>query len=264
VKANQLLPKPEHLTWEEAACNGVTNSTAYRQLVSTNGANLKQGDIVLIWGAAGGLGSYALQYALNGGAYPIAVVSSPQKAALARSMGCRWVIDRLAENYRFVDGGKANIQDMRRFQNHIHRLTGGEDPQIVFEHTGRETFGTSVFVAARGGSVVTCASTTGYSHEYDNRYLWTKLKRIIGTHVANLREAWEANKLLSRGAIHPTMTQCVCLEEAPRAVSSISRNEHAGKVAVLCLAPREGLGVRDHELREDKLSSIMLFRTAAA
>jgi crotonyl-CoA reductase len=77
VKANQLMPKPEHLSWEEAACPGLVNSTAYRQLVSHNGANMKQGDVVLIWGASGGLGSYATQMALNGGAIPVGVVSSP-------------------------------------------------------------------------------------------------------------------------------------------------------------------------------------------
>ncbi|MGO4463060.1 alcohol dehydrogenase catalytic domain-containing protein, partial [Streptomyces sp. M-16] len=59
VKSNQLMPKPEHLSWEEAASPGLVNSTAYRQLVSRNGAGMKQGDNVLIWGASGGLGSYA-------------------------------------------------------------------------------------------------------------------------------------------------------------------------------------------------------------
>ena len=80
VKTNQLMPKPAHLTWEEAASPGLVNSTAYRQLVSRNGAGMKLGDIVLIWGASGGLGSYATQMALAGGATPVCVVSSPDKA----------------------------------------------------------------------------------------------------------------------------------------------------------------------------------------
>ena len=65
VKANQLMPKPRHLSWEEAAVNALCNSTAYRMLVSSHGANMRQGDRVLVWGAAGGLGSFAVQYALN-------------------------------------------------------------------------------------------------------------------------------------------------------------------------------------------------------
>jgi len=92
VKSNQLMPKPEHLTWEEAASPGLVNSTAYRQLVSANGANMKQGDVVLIWGASGGLGSYATQFALNGGAIPVCVVSSPEKAEICRAMGAELII----------------------------------------------------------------------------------------------------------------------------------------------------------------------------
>src|SRR3954447_783821 len=82
VKANQLMPKPAHLTWEEAAVNALCNSTSYRMLVSPNGAPVTQGDIVLIWGASGGLGGYACQYVLNGGGTPVAVVSSPEKVEL--------------------------------------------------------------------------------------------------------------------------------------------------------------------------------------
>jgi crotonyl-CoA reductase len=66
------MPKPAHLTWEEAAVPGLVNSTAYRQLVSKNAGQMKQGDNVLIWGASGGLGSYATQYVLNGGGTPSA------------------------------------------------------------------------------------------------------------------------------------------------------------------------------------------------
>ena len=70
------MPKPAHLTWEEAASPGLVNCTAYRQLVSKNGGDMKQGDNVLIWGASGGLGGFATQYALNGGATPVCVVSN--------------------------------------------------------------------------------------------------------------------------------------------------------------------------------------------
>ena len=89
VKANQLMPKPTHLTWEEAAVNALCNSTSYRMLVGGHGARMKQGDSVLIWGATGGIGGYAVQYVLNGGGTPIGVVSSPERAALAERHGMR-------------------------------------------------------------------------------------------------------------------------------------------------------------------------------
>src|SRR2546421_379426 len=261
VKANQLMPKPAHLSWEEAACPGLVNSTAYRQLVSHHGAQLKQGDTVLVWGASGGLGSSATQFALNGGAQPICVVSSPEKAELCRRMGAELIIDRRAEGFRFwKDEHTQDTAEWRRFGARIRELTGGDDPDIVFEHPGRETFGVSVFVAKRGGTVVTCASTSGYLHQYDNRYLWMNLKRIIGSHFANYREAWAANRLIIRGRIHPTLSRSYPLEQTGQAAWGVHRNAHQGKVGVLCLAPEEGLGIRDPELRERHLAEIHRFR----
>jgi len=261
VKSNQLLPKPRHLTWEEAASPGLVNSTAYRQLVSRNGAGMKQGDIVLIWGASGGLGSYATQFALNGGAIPVCVVSSEEKAEICRKMGAELIIDRKAEGYRFwKDDDTQDPKEWLRFGKRIRELTGGEDPDIVFEHPGRETFGASTFVTRKGGTIVTCASTSGYMHEYDNRYLWMNLKRIIGSHFANYREAYEANRLIDRGMIHPTLSQVFPLEQTGEAALQVHRNMHQGKVGVLVLAEAEGLGVRDTDKRDKYLDEINRFR----
>ncbi len=261
VKSNQLLPKPRHLTWEEAASPGLVNSTAYRQLVSRNGAGMKQGDIVLIWGASGGLGSYATQFALNGGAIPVCVVSSEEKAEICRKMGAELIIDRKAEGYRFwKDDDTQDPKEWLRFGKRIRELTGGEDPDIVFEHPGRETFGASTFVTRKGGTIVTCASTSGYMHEYDNRYLWMNLKRIIGSHFANYREAYEANRLIDRGMIHPTLSQVFPLEQTGEAALQVHRNMHQGKVGVLVLAEAEGFGVRDTDKRDKYLDEINRFR----
>ncbi|WP_239308555.1 MULTISPECIES: crotonyl-CoA carboxylase/reductase [unclassified Frankia] len=261
VKANQLMPKPAHLSWEEAAAPGLVNSTAYRQLISHNGANMKQGDVVLIWGASGGLGSYATQMALNGGAIPVCVVSSPQKAEIVRRMGADLVIDRAAEDYRFwADEHTQNPKEWQRLGKKIRQLTGGEDPDIVFEHPGRETFGASVYVTRRGGTIATCASTSGFMHSYDNRYLWMNLKKIVGSHFANYREAWEANRLIAKGLIHPTLSRVYPLAETGQAAFDVHRNLHQGKVGVLCLAPEEGLGVRDAATRERHLAAINRFR----
>ncbi len=260
VKSNQLMPKPAHLTWEEAAAPGLVNSTAYRQLVSHHGAAMKQGDTVLIWGASGGLGGYATQYALNGGATPICVVSSAEKAEICRSMGAELIIDRSAEGYQFWQDGEQQPSEWKRLGKKIRDLTGGDDPDIVFEHPGRETFGASVYVTKRGGTIVTCASTSGYWHEYDNRYLWMTLKRIVGSHFANYRESWEANRLIAKGAIHPTLSKVYSLEDTGQAAFDVHRNLHQGKVGVLCLAPEEGLGVRDTALRAKHLDAINRFR----
>jgi crotonyl-CoA reductase len=259
VKSNQLMPKPKHLTWEEAASPGLTNSTAYRMLVSPNGAQMKQGDVVLIWGGTGGLGGFACQYVLNGGGIPVAVVSTQEKADLLHEVGVQHVIDREAEGFRFWNGDSQDHKEFRRFGKRIRELAG-DDPDIVFEHPGRSTFGASVFVAKRGGKIVTCASTSGYEHTYDNRYLWMMLKSIIGSHFANYREAWEANRLISLGMIHPILSKTYPLSETAEAVYQVNENLHKGKLGIRVLSPKEGLGIQDESLRAQYIDRIDLFR----
>jgi crotonyl-CoA reductase len=99
-------------------------------------------------------------------------------------------------------------------------------------------------------------------HEYDNRYLWMNLKRIIGSHFANYRESWEANRLIAKGLIHPTLSKTYPLAQTGVAAYDVHHNLHQGKVGVLCLAPEEGLGVRPEaaEFRARHLSAINRFR----
>ncbi len=258
VKANQLMPKPAHLSWEEAAVNALCNSTSYRMLVSKNGAAMKQGDVVFIWGASGGIGGYACQYVLNGGGIPVGVVSSPEKVKLLNDMGVEAVIDRRAAGYKFwSDEHTQDESEWRRLGKDIRGLVG-EDPDIVFEHPGRQTMGASVFVAKKGGTIMTCAATSGYMIEYDNRHLWMKLMSIKSSHFANYREAWEANRLISLGRIQPILSAVHTLDTVGEASYQVHHNLHEGKIGVLCLAPEEGMGIDDPEFRakvgEDRIT----------
>ncbi len=261
VKANQLMPMPAHLTWEEAASLGLVLATSYRMLIGQNAARMKQGDIVLIWGATGGLGGFATQLVLNGGGIPVCVVSSQDKVDLLRRVGVEHIIDRKAEGYRFeTEDGTPDYAEMRRFGKQIRDLVG-QDPDIVFEHPGRTTFGASVLVCKRGGTIVTCASTSGYLHEYDNRHLWMRLKRIIGSHFANYNEAWEANRLVSLGMVHPILSKTYPLDQAGQGAFEMHQNQHAGKIGILVGAPEEGLGVIDTERRARHLEGIEAYRS---
>ena len=126
--------------------------------------------------------------------------------------------------------------------------------------------GASVFVCKRGGTIVTCAATSGYMIEYDNRHLWMKLKTIKGSHFANYREAWDANRLVCEGKIlPPALGRLPARPRWARRAYQVHRNLHEGKIGVLCLAPTEGLGIDDPELRagvgEDRLT---LFRRHGA
>src|SRR3954462_6340748 len=183
VQAQQLLPKPAALTWEEAASYGLTFFTAYRMLVDQ--ARLQEGHRVLIWGAAGGLGVFATQLCRLSGADSVGVVSSAEKGELIKSLGARDYIDRsefggmMRTGEETPDEEKARFKESRRFCKEVAEKLGGE-PDIVFEHVGRATFPTSVLVVKPFGTVVICGATSGHTLDFDVRYLWMRQKRIIG------------------------------------------------------------------------------------
>ncbi len=232
VQMQQLLPKPAHLSWEEAASYGLTMFTAYRMLM--NRAAVKPDDNVLIWGASGGLGVFAIQLCKLAGANPIAVVSSDDKAELVRELGADMIINR-----REYDLSKGPSES-RRFGKKIRELTGGADPDIVFEHVGAYTFPTSVLVAKRFGKIVICGATTGYDLTFDVRYLWMRQKQIIGSHFANMHQAEVANRLVMQKKIRPVLDQVFEFEQAAQAHQDMAENKHKGKMAIRVQAPRGG------------------------
>ena len=87
VQSQQLMPRPKHLTWEESACYTLTLATAYRMLFGHEPHDLKPGQNVLVWGASGGLGSYAIQLINTAGANAIGVISDESKRDFVMDLG---------------------------------------------------------------------------------------------------------------------------------------------------------------------------------
>src|ERR671928_979430 len=245
VQAQQLIPKPQNLTWEEAASYALTYFTAYRMLI--NRCNIQAGDRVLIWGAAGGLGVFATQLCRLTGALSCGVVSSAEKGALLEQLGITGWIDRNEHAGMMRKGGespdeeKARFKEMRAFGKAVREILG-DDPNIVFEHVGQATFPTSVFVVKRFGKVVICGATSGYNLDFDVRYLWMRQKEIIGSHFANAYQANEANKLMAAGKIRPVLWRTLPFEGVAEAHQMMRENKHLGKIAILVGAEQEGLG----------------------
>ena len=94
VQSQQLMPRPQHLTWEESACYTLTLATAYRMLFGHRPHILRPGHNVLIWGASGGLGSMAIQICAAAGANAIGVISDESKRDFVMSLGAKGVINR--------------------------------------------------------------------------------------------------------------------------------------------------------------------------
>jgi crotonyl-CoA carboxylase/reductase len=245
VQAQQLLPKPAHLTWEEAASYGLVYFTAWRMLMTR--CNLQAGQKVLIWGAAGGLGVFATQICKAAGAECVGVVNSDEKGALVEQLGAKGFINRNEFAGMMRKGGetpeeeKARFKESRRFGKAVSEILGGA-PDIVFEHVGAATFPTSVLTVKPFGKVVICAGTTGFNLDFDVRYLWMKQKEILGSHFANAYECLKANELIESGAIRPVLWRTLGFDGVAEAHQLMKDNKHAGKISILVGAEKEGLG----------------------
>jgi len=257
VQAQQVLPKPEHLTWEEAASYGLCYFTAYRMLITQ--AQLQPSEIVLVWGGAGGLGVFAIQICRMVGADAIAVVSSKDKADMCMELGARGVINRKDFPHLMFKYGEApeekarRFNDMKRFGQAIWEILGERrNPNVVFEHVGEATFPTSVFVCSRFGRIVICAGTSGYDCTFDVRHLWMHQKRIIGSHFANALECLRANELVRKGIIKPVLSETFPYTEIPKAHQFMYENKHSGKMSVLVQVSRTGLKNTEEAKRASK------------
>ena len=253
VQSQQLMKRPQHLTWEESASYTLTLATAYRMLFGHRPHTLKPGQNVLVWGASGGLGSFAIQLINTAGANAIGVISDESKRDFVLGLGAKGVINRKDFNCWGqmptvnTDEYAAWFGEVRKFGKAIWDITGkGNNVDIVFEHPGEATFPVSTFVAKRGGMVVICAGTTGYNLTMDARYLWMHQKRIQGSHFANLKQASSANQLMLERRIDPCMSEVFPWAEVPSAHTKMLRNEHKpGNMAVLVNAPVTGLRTLD-------------------
>jgi crotonyl-CoA carboxylase/reductase len=249
VQAQQLMVRPRHLTWEESACYTLTLATAYRMMFGHRPHILKPGDNVLVWGASGGLGSYAIQLINTAGANAIGVISDEEKRDFVMGLGAKGVINRKDFScwgqMPTVNSPEYKVwfNEVRRFGKAIWDITGkGVNVDMVFEHPGEATIPVSVFLVKRGGMVVICAGTTGFNLTLDARYLWMHQKRLQGSHFANLKQASAANRLMVDRRLDPCLSEVFPWEEIPRAHMKMLHNEHKpGNMAVLVQAPRAGL-----------------------
>jgi len=245
VQAQQLLPRPQNLSWAESSAYGLTYFTAYRMLIDQ--CKVQAGQNVLIWGGAGGLGVFATQLCAASGANAVGVVSSDEKGELVKQLGAVDYINRTEFAGMMRTGNESPEEEKERskvargFAKRVKEILG-DAPDIVFEHVGQATFPTSVFVVKPFGKVVICGATSGYNLDFDVRYLWMRQKQIIGSHFANAYECMRANHLIIEGKIRPVLWQTMGFEGVPEAHQLLYENKHLGKISILVGAEDEREG----------------------
>lgn len=250
VQDHQCLPKPRHLNWEEAAGFMLVGATAYRMLHGWPEHSVQKGDVVLIWGGSGGLGSMAIQIVKAAGGIPVAVVSDDKKISYCKQIGAQGVINRnsfdhwgILPNWKDKEAYGKWFEGVRSFGKAIWEAVGEKkNPRIVFEHPGENTIPTSLFVCDTGGMVVICAGTSGFNASLDLRYHWMRQKRLQGSHFANDEQAKGINDLVAEGKVNPCLSETFEFSETGAAHQLMKENKHPpGNMAVLVNARKRGL-----------------------
>ncbi|MEM7344112.1 MAG: crotonyl-CoA carboxylase/reductase [Chloroflexota bacterium] len=221
AQGHQVMPKADHLSWEEAAAPTLVGTTAYRMLFGWTENALKEGDVVLVWGGSGGLGIQAIQLAKLQGARAVAVVSDDERGEYCIKHGAVGYLNRrnyshwgVPPHWKDAAGQKEWMGGVRAFGKAFWEVLGERrSPDIVFEHPGESTIPTSIFMCEAGGMVVICAGTTGYSASVDLRYHWVRQKRLQGSHGTNDAQAQAYNDLVRAGKIDPCVGKIYQFDE---------------------------------------------------
>jgi len=252
VQAHQCMPKAKHLTWEEAAAPTLVGATAYRMLMAWPPHTVRPNDVVLIWGASGGLGSMAIQIVKAQGGIPVAIVGDDRKIDYCMRLGAKGCINRKKFSHwgqmpHWKDTAAYNkwAAGCRDFGKAIWDILGERrSPRIVFEHPGEDTVPTSIFVCDTGGMVVICAGTTGFNAVVDLRYLWMRQKRFQGSHFANDDQSYAFNQLVLDGKIDPCLAQTHTFDEIPLTHQMMYENK-APEGKMVCLVGARKTGMKD-------------------
>jgi NADPH:quinone reductase-like Zn-dependent oxidoreductase len=212
VHARQLLPIPDHVSFEDAAAVTLSTLTAWHMLVTR--ACMRPGEDVLVLAAGSGVGSGAIQIAKQGGCRVFAAASTDEKLRRARELGADEVI-----NYAETD-----------FRAEIRRLTDKRGVDIVIEHVGEATWEQSVGSLARNGRLVTTGATTGANGVINIDRLFGAQLSVIGSWGGTRGELRRVLKMLAEERIRPVIHALFPLSEAADAQRVMEQRAQFGKL----------------------------------
>ena len=215
LNQRNLINKPKKMSFECAASFPLAGQTAYQMLI--NRAMLKESDIVFIWGASSGVGSFGLQIAKSFGCKVIATGGSKKKCEYANKIGA----DLSLNHYK--DDIVSLVKD----------YTNGKGVNIIFEHSGLETWSTSMKILSKFGRLVTCGSTTGPKVSIDLRYIFFKQQSILGSTMGTLSALKEVMNLIVDGSVTPVIDKVFSLDNISDAHKYIEDSNQFGKVILV-------------------------------
>ena len=214
VPARALVRLPDDVAYESSAALTLAGSTAMHMLM--NRALVRAGDWVLVVGGASGVGSAAIQIAVQLGARVISTGSTEPRRALAQQLGAQHALDTNSANW----------------PEEVRRLTGKRGVDLVIEHVGGEVSLKCFACLARGGTVVTCGATVGREVTLDLWPFFAKQHRLIGSYGRNRYDLEATLNWAALGRLKPVIDSIVTLDQAPAAFAKLRNREVLGKVVV--------------------------------
>jgi zinc-binding alcohol dehydrogenase/oxidoreductase len=218
VPAENVYPKPETLSFEEAAAFPLVFETAYRMLVTK--ARLAEGEWVLVWGIGSGVAVASLQIAKALGARTIVTSSSDEKLARARELGADATVNHA--------GGDVTAA--------VREATGGHGADVVVEHVGEDTWKTSLQAAAPAARIVVCGATSGPNPPAQLHRIWWKQLTVYGSTMGTREDFEGAYELVASGKAKPVVDRVFPLEDAAEAHEYLESGRQLGKV-ILAIGP---------------------------
>ena len=241
VMTKQCHKIPPTLNMAEAASFTAAGVAVYRMLTHWEGNRIKEGDIVLVYGGAGAVGSIAIPLVDAMGGIPVAVVSSDERGEFCESIGARGYINRKnfthwgsIADYTDPDVQRKWLYEAMKFRKSIWKAAGvRKDPAIVIEHPGADTMPTSIFVCDNNGMVVICGATSSYWTNLDLRFLWLGQKRLQGSHSATPEDYDRFVDFIVKNNISQPVGQVFSWDEIPLAHKLLHEDKGAaGRMVV--------------------------------
>lgn len=214
VPQRALVRLPQGVDFQTSAALTLAGSTAMHMLTSR--AAVREGDWVLVIGAASGVGSAAIQIAKQLGGRVIATASSETKRALARQLGAEFVVDSTEEAW----------------PAEVRRITGKRGVDVVVEHVGGDVLRKCFECLARGGTIVTCGATAGNEAALNLWPFFVKQHRLIGSYGRNSADLKATLEWAAAGRLKPVIHSVYPLDRTADAFAALRSRTVLGKVLV--------------------------------
>jgi NADPH:quinone reductase-like Zn-dependent oxidoreductase len=211
--ARLAIPVPKGIDVCAAACAPLTFATVEHMLFDN--AKLLPGETVLVHAGGSGIGSAAIRLAKSIGAKVITTVGDEEKAAKARALGADHVI-----NYR-----------ADRFEGVVRKLTQKKGVDVVFEHTGAETWQGSLLSLKRGGRLVTCGATSGPSTTMNLMQLFQQQYKIFGSFGFTIQNIRTSLEKMAKGIL-PVIDSEIAVADFGDGLARLESRRVFGKIVV--------------------------------